>query len=106
MSTPSRCPAVELGGSPVRARAAAARTSGLEPTSEVRRDEAVVGEVGIRGEHAVDLGSLARREVLVRIKAQAPSQKALTAQHLVDPRDAAREAVRRVEERSVDVSQL
>jgi hypothetical protein len=60
----------------------------------------------ISGEHAIDLTDLPGTQILMRIEAPAAGEQALASQDFVNPRDAAREQMRPIEERRVRVGQL
>ena len=69
-------------------------------------DEPVVRKMRISGQHAIDFLHLSRTQLLVRIQAPAAGEQPLTSKDLVNPGDAARELVGRIEQRRVDVGQL
>jgi hypothetical protein len=57
-------------------------------------------------QHAIDLAHLPRAQILMRIEAPAAGEQPLASQDFVNPGDAARELVSRIEERRVDVGQF
>src|SRR5262245_41673911 len=77
-----------------------------KPPVQTLPHERVVREMRIRGQHAIDFLHLARTEIFVRMEAPTAGEQSLPSQDLVDSGDAARELVRRIEERGVRVGQL
>src|SRR5262245_52831245 len=77
-----------------------------QPAVQVLPDEGVVVQVRVGTVDAVDLLRLAGAEPLVGVQAPGALQQPLPAQDLVDPGDAAGEAVRGVEDGRVGVGQL
>src|SRR2546422_11177286 len=68
--------------------------------------EAIVREMRIAGQHAIDGLHLPGTQILMRIEAPTAGEQPLASQDLVNAGDAAGELVGRIEERGVDVRQL
>ena len=70
------------------------------------RDELVVHQVRVAGEHSIDLRHLAGTQFLVRIEAPPAGEQALAPQHFVDAGNASGEIVRGIEQRGVQIGEL
>ena len=77
-----------------------------QPFVQMFADELVVVQMWVAPAHAVKPPRLAGRQRLRRVQAPGAFEQALTAQDFVDARDAAGEAVRRIEQRRVGVGDL
>src|SRR5215831_19864369 len=77
-----------------------------QPALQVRAHEVIVVEVRIGGADAVDLLALSGSQRLLRVKAPDTFEQSLPAQDLVAAGDHAVEAVGRIEDRRVAVSDL
>ena len=75
-------------------------------TRRAFRDELVVHQVRVAGEHSIDLCHLAGTQLLVRIEAPPAGEQALAAQHFVDAGNASGEIVRRIEQRRIQIGEL
>src|SRR5438046_8893082 len=72
----------------------------------MQRATGVVMQMRIGAADSIDFGVLARRETLICIEAPCAFEQALSAQDLVNSRNAAGEIVRRIKNRSVAVGYL
>ena len=77
-----------------------------QPFREVGLNKFIVGEVRVSFADAVDFRRLSRREPFMRIETEPILQQALTAEHLMDPRNAASKAIRCIEESGVAIGYL
>lgn len=66
-------------------------------------DKRIIAEMRVGGGDAIEFGGLSGAEGFTFVEAPNAFQQTLTAQHLMNARDAAGEVVRRVEERRVHV---
>jgi hypothetical protein len=76
-----------------------------QPGLEVLGHEVVVVQLDMRAIHPRDLIGLARREGFLAVQRQNVFKQALTTQHLVNSRDAARETVGWIEDRPVRIGE-